>query len=131
MRIPNLCRFSVPLVCLVFQPGLTFGQSKWDGVVADTSSPRATLRSVMEASNAVDEIVKSQAFVDRANPEFKPVALRIIDCMDTSALPAFAAEQRAIQVAVSIKEILDREELPPWDEIPDLEAIEAPGGLDK
>jgi len=54
-----------------------------------------------------------------------------LDCLDSSELPAFARESSASEVAVCLKEILDRIELPPWEEIPDTLAIEAAGGPDK
>lgn len=131
MRIPNPRHLLALLVCIALLSSPALAESEWDAAVADTSSPRATLRSFIDACNAIDSIVKSQAFVDRSNPRFQPIAQQVIDCIDTSKLPAFAAEQRALEVAVSIKEILDRQELPTWDEIPDLEAIDTPGGLDE
>ena len=60
-----------------------------------------------------------------------PVAHRILDCIDTEELPSFAAQDRAVEVAICIKEILDRHDLPDWDEIPDVPAIEARGGFEK
>ncbi len=42
-----------------------------------------------------------------------------------SELPAFAREERAGEVAACLKEILDRVELPAWDQIPDTTEIES------
>ena len=47
-----------------------------------------------------------------------------------SELPEFAREARAGEVAACLKEILDRVELPAWEEIPDTTEIEAAGGLE-
>ncbi|QDT59979.1 hypothetical protein SV7mr_24930 [Stieleria bergensis] len=105
MRIPNPRHLLALLVCIALLSSPALAESEWDAAVADTSSPRATLRSFIDACNAIDRIVKSQAFVDRSNPRFQPIAQRVIDCIDTSKLPAFAAEQRALEVAVSIKKI--------------------------
>lgn len=118
------------VVCFALHPAFAVAQTKIDNSAADTSSPRATLRSFIDACNLVDELVKAQSFVDRYDPRNQPVASRVLDCLDISELPAFAADVRAGEVAVCIKEILDRQELPPWEEIPDVAAIEAAGGFE-
>jgi len=70
-------------------------------------------------------------YVDRSAPEFVAVGERVLDCLDTSKLPAFARLERAGEVAACIKEILDRVELPPWEKIPGRQQIEAAGGFEK
>jgi MscS family membrane protein len=54
--------------------------------------------------------------------------MRILDCLDVSELPKYERLEYAAEAAACLKEILDRVELPPYDEIPDTEAIEAAGG---
>ncbi len=98
---------------------------------ADTSSPRATLRSFIDGCNAIYEIIEKERFFDRRKPRHAHLAARILDCLDTSELPAFAREQQSTEVALAIKEILDREELPDWSEIPDTEQIDEAGGVEK
>ena len=98
---------------------------------ADTSSPRATLKSFIDACNEANRIIHADKYFDRTAPEHAAIGTRIIDCLDVSELPAFTREQRAVEAAICLKEILDREELPRWEEIPDIEAIEAAGGLEK
>ena len=56
---------------------------------------------------------------------------RALDCIDDSQLAAFARKEHAGEVAACLKEILDRVELPPWEEIPDVAEIRAAGGLDE
>lgn len=99
--------------------------------IADTSSPRATLRSFIDASNEVYGIIRTEYVFDRTNPAHSAAARRQLDCLDVSNLPAFARDDRAREVAVCLKEILDRVQIPDWDEIPDIEAIEAAGGFEK
>ena len=106
-------------------------QSVGEYKAADTSSPRATLRSFIDACNQTHDLIKNDWFLDRSAPKTAHLGMRMLDCMDLSALPAFAREQRAGEVATCIKEILDREELPPWQEIPDQEMIESKGGFEK
>ena len=98
---------------------------------ADTSSPRDTLRSFINACNRIYGIVRQEKYLDRENPIHSGLANQIHDCLDSSKLPAFAREQWAGEAAVCLKEILDRVDLPPWEEIPDTEQIEAAGGYEK
>jgi MscS family membrane protein len=68
---------------------------------------------------------------DRADPEFRALSLRILDCLDTRELPAFLRDERAAEVSVAIKEILDRIEVPPWEEIPGVAELEAAEGSER
>jgi MscS family membrane protein len=106
-------------------------QKDFEITAADTSSPRDTLRSFIESCNATYEIVEKEKYLDPSRPDHAAVAFRILDCLDTSELPAFSREEQAGEVAVCIKEILDRVEMPAWEEIPDVEEIEAAGGYEK
>jgi len=99
--------------------------------VADTSSPRDTLRSFIEAANESHELIQRTRFVDRNSRESHAIRMRILDTIDASELPAFARSDRASDVAAALKEILDRVELPPWDEIPGARQIQAAGGYEK
>jgi len=100
-------------------------------ISADTSSPRDTLKTFIDACNELYQRIRSQKYFDRGAPAQAALAHRILDCIDVSELPAYARDARACEVAACIKEILDREQLPPWDKIPDMAAIEAAGGLEK
>ena len=117
--------------CLVWEPGLANAQERSKIKAADTSSPRDTLKSFIAACNEFHSLVRNDKFLDRSLPGHAHVAAQVLDCIDMTEIPAFAREHRATEVAVCIKEILDREELPPWEEVPDAAAIEAAGGLEK
>lgn len=125
--------FWLPLaLCLVLGTGAAVAQGTSDIKAADTSSPRDTLRSFIEACNELHEhITSSPGYYDRSNPEHVAIAERVLDCIDDSELPAFARTDGAGEAAVCLKEILDRVELPPWDQIPDLEEIVAAGGREE
>lgn len=98
---------------------------------ADTSSPRATLQSLIDSCNEFHSIVLRDQSFDRDAPEHRALARRAIDCVDQSQLPEFAREHAAAEAATTIKEILDRVELPPFEEIPDAEMIASmENGLD-
>ncbi len=98
---------------------------------ADTSSPRDTLRSFIDTCNELHQIIQSAKYFNRSSSEHRPLSQKILDCIDMRDLPAFARDHRAGEVAVCLKEILDRVELPPYEEIPDTVEIEAAGGLEK
>jgi MscS family membrane protein len=106
-------------------------QERSDLKAADTSSPRDTLKSFIDACNEVHELVKRERYLDRDAPEHAHLIMQIRDCLDVSELPDFAREQSTSEAAVCIKEILDRVKLPPWETIPDLAMIEAKGGFEK
>ena len=94
----------------------------------DTTSPRSTLQGFIDSCNEIYETIQRDRFVRRDNPEQRIVARRILDCMDASELPEYAREYRSAEIATCIKEILDRVEIPPYQEIPDAEEI---GKLDE
>ena len=98
---------------------------------ADTSSPRATLESFIDACNELHAIITSEHYFDRTSPEHYPTAVRILDCLDLSGVAEYERLDVAGEVATCLKEILDRVELPPLEEIPDGDAIEAAGGPEK
>ena len=98
---------------------------------ADTSSPRAMLKSFIDSCNEAFGHIKSTKYYDRSSPEHRALGLRILDCLDVQGLPEYARQLAAGEAAVCLKEILDRVDLPPYDQIPDSEAIEAAGGPDK
>ncbi len=119
------------LGCSALGPGSVGAQEREEIKAADTSSPQATLRSFIDACNEIHRVIHAEKYLDRASPEHAELASRALDCIDMSKLPAFAREERAGEVAICLKEILDRVELPLWDEIPDTAAIEKAGGFEK
>ena len=84
---------------------------------ADTSSPRDTLRSYMEAW---DDLYKQT----HEEGEFAALAVRrIISCLDLSDVAPALRRGVSAESAVCLKEILDRIELPSWEEIPDIDQL--------
>ncbi len=92
---------------------------------ADTSSPRTTLTTFIDACNEFNQLRLSERYLDRDSPRFRPVVRRILDCLDVSQLPAYARIDQAGEAAVCLKEVLDRVELPPLAEIPGSEEVAA------
>ena len=114
----NLMSFLVPVLWLVLGSGLAEAEEHNEIQAVDTSSPRDTLRSFIEASNEINELIRRERVLNRRSPKYARYAARVIDCIDISEIPAFAREHRAAEVAVYIKEILDRHNLPDWEEHP-------------
>lgn len=98
---------------------------------ADTSSPRTTLKSFINACNSLSRMIKSRGFFDQKDPEQRALAERILDCLDTSQLPAFAELEKSGEAATCLKEILDRVEIPAYEEIPGPEDINEQDGREK
>jgi MscS family membrane protein len=108
------------ILCLALRPAIAEAQTAaFDIKAADTSSPRDTLRSFIDACNELDALIKSRKYFDRRDPQFISVVERVLDCIDDSEIPAFSRYVRAGEVAICLKEILDRVALPDWEEIPD------------
>ncbi len=96
---------------------------------ADTSSPRGTLKSFFDNfKRSWGEYYKYRRVedIDRASQT------RAIRTLDTSKLPPTQARRLAAEASVLLYEVLEKVELPPWEEIPDVEAMNAlPAGEPK
>lgn len=92
---------------------------------SDTASPRATLRSFIEACNEFYDLAETAQTVEEFNAQVLPAAERIRDCLDLSALPAELRDKVGIESAVYLKEVLDRIDLPDDDAIPGTDDVEA------
>ena len=87
---------------------------------ADTSSPRETLRSLRENFERTwRDFYRLHDFrtINRA------AATRAKRTLDTSKLPPAQASRLAGEALILIYEVLDKVELPPWEEIPDAAAM--------
>ncbi len=87
---------------------------------ADTSSPRATLKSFrdnFERAFRTFYEIRSRDAIDQA------AALRNGRTLDISKLPPAQARRMAKEAALLINEVLDKIELPPYEEIPDAAAM--------
>ncbi|MEM7145595.1 MAG: mechanosensitive ion channel family protein [Verrucomicrobiota bacterium] len=94
---------------------------------ADTSSPRATLNSFIDACNEIYELIQLEEAGDikRDEVEHHRLADKIFHCMDLTQEAGFLKKYAAGEAAVSLKEVLDRIPLPPQNEIPGLDEVTA------
>ncbi len=80
----------------------------------DTSSPSATLRSFV--TNLEQAFRNAAEGSDRSS---KPPLDRAVRCLDLSKTPPELRGDVGVESALLLKEVLDRVEVPPFDEIPD------------
>ena len=92
---------------------------------ADTSSPRATLQSFVTTVDAIYADLRQR----RPAPELRELSrrriARVASCLDLSRRAPSLVDSKRQQVAVNLKEVLDRIKLPPAAEIPDAAAVAA------
>jgi MscS family membrane protein len=93
---------------------------------ADTSSPRATLKTFRENHERAYRDLYRLRDHKLIN---KPAQARAIRTLDSSKLPPVQARRLAAERIILINEVLDKVQLPPYDEIPDAAAmLELPAG---
>jgi small-conductance mechanosensitive channel len=80
-----------------------------------TDSPRATIESFLSSlTEAADIAAAGRPSADTLEP-----LSRARRCLNLSALPPELAKDQGIEAALMLKEVLDRIELPAFDQIPD------------
>jgi len=102
----------------------------------DTSSPRATLQSFLEFMNngyakgagIVDlYLTSSRLYLSKEDVTTIKSSLRYQEsaqrALDLSELPPAMASESARRLAIQLKEVLDRIDLPPIESIPDAQAM--------
>lgn len=98
---------------------------------ADTSSPQATLASFIENCDAAYALLKTEGRAsddETALAEIQQILRNIMRCMDLGSLAEFRRGNAGKEAAVMLKEVLDRIELPPAEQIPDLKAMTGTDG---
>lgn len=99
-------------------------------LTADTSSPRGTLTLFLDRTNQIYEIIRSEEYVDRDDPEYLPLVTEVFRCLDLSEIPEYSRDYYASEVAVCLKEVLDRVTLPSIEEVPGPENLQANEGAE-
>lgn len=90
---------------------------------ADTSSPRATLRSFIDACDELLRRFGQEGRSFRSEAERRALASRALRCLDLSEVPESVRTHVGQEGVVYLKEVLDRIELPPEDAWPDAEHV--------
>jgi MscS family membrane protein len=93
----------------------------------DTSSPRATLKSfqtiIRKAVPIVGKVIEL-GFSREVERELWDLRIQAIRCLDLSQIPKRLKKDVGREAVVLLAEILSRIELPPYQEIPDSDALE-------
>ena len=84
----------------------------------DRSSPRATLTTFL------DSIDQAWALYRAGDPDFGEPFRDARECLDLSEVPPMVSREVSAETALVLKEVLDRIDLPPMDEVPDEAAAE-------
>jgi len=117
------CSFVSNLILVAF---VSISVAEEENVLApaDTTSPRATLKSFIDACNYAGALIRKEHYINRSNANQHPALGKILDCLDLSELSDFERLDAGTEAAICIKEVIDRVDIPPEGEIPGLEEIE-------
>jgi MscS family membrane protein len=118
-------RFALRVLLLLLALGVAPHASASEEIIsplepADTSSPRATLKSFRENyDRAMRDYYEFRLrdLVDRA------ARVRALRTLDSSKLPPAQARRLAGEAMILLYEVLDKVELPPYEEVPDAAAM--------
>ena len=89
----------------------------------ELDSPRATLQSFIKYANEAISLW----FDEKSGEAINRVLRRAMLCLDLSEVPIATREKTGTEKVLLLKEILDRVEVPPFEEIPDANTVERSG----
>ncbi len=113
MKIYIISILAVMLVCLSGE-NILADQSLYPLEPADRSSPRATLQTFLDDMNKAVEEYKAYHGGEASN-----FARRAAQCLNLESKPPAIRDTLGFESVIYLKEILDRIDIPPVDEIPD------------
>ncbi len=124
MPIARQIFFAVSLVValVVSRPGLG-DEPDTPLKPADRSSPRATLLTFVESLDEFYATFHSEPLEPEDRAALRRLGANAVGCLDLSKIAPSLIESEGREVAVHLKEVLDRVPLPAWAEIPDAEAV--------
>ena len=126
---PRMAKTLIVIVLLLkaflFSPVYATTLSEYPLEPADTTSPRATLKTFIDNTNAAYHMYVEEGYSFENRVRLDAVTTRAMRCLDLSKLPPTRAFSRGREAAALIKEIMDRLTLPPYSSIPDFEEMKA------
>ncbi len=129
VRFSRLCALALVFSWMTFP---VFGNDPNHPLLpADISSPRATLNSFLKNCETAYALLKTKgrAKADaQMQIEIRKAIRNIEHCLEVGEVAGFRRDHSAKEAAVALKEVFDRIEIPPENEIPDLEAVMNTGG---
>lgn len=119
--------FLILLVVCINTPNLTASE-RYPLEAPETTSPRTTLRSfqtiTQDAKPIVDKI-RTSGFSGKITRNLRDLGLQAMRCLDLSQVPKRLQDDVGPESVVLLAEILARIELPPYQAIPDADAMES------
>ena len=115
---------SLIFITLILCPPLLCANTKHPLAAADTISPRNTLRYFIDEMTDLDNISNATGYESRIAEE---AFSEVVRCLDLSKTPPNQVGDVGRETVILLKEIFDRIELPPYDQIPDAEALQKEG----
>ncbi len=89
----------------------------------DTSSPRGTFESFIDVINDAAAEYQWEGITKGNYEGFNGLIRQAVRCLDLSETDPVTAEDFGLETVAYLKEVLDRIELPPLEQIPDKEAM--------
>ncbi|MEM0967311.1 MAG: mechanosensitive ion channel family protein [Verrucomicrobiota bacterium] len=93
---------------------------------ADTSSPRGTLESFLLGTEILADALKDRREGKKSNIDIGWEVEKTLDTLDVSEIPKVILRQTSREKALKLREILDRVQLPPLEEVPGADDLELP-----
>jgi len=117
----------LPMLLLLFLASIPTGYAQELDYIsplepADTSSPRATLKTMREEYERAWRDFYRLNDIDLVD---KAAAARVIRTLDTRKLPPAQRRRIAAEAGILLNQVLDKVELPPSETIPDAQAMRA------
>lgn len=91
----------------------------------DTSSPRATLKTFIDNVNEAYRLYRVEGLTYENQALFRNLLPYILSTLDLSQIPPTQLRSTGQTAAAQLKEVLDRIEVPAYEEIPDAAAMKA------
>jgi MscS family membrane protein len=89
----------------------------------DVSSPRATLKTFVDNVNEIYRIYRVEGLTYENQVRFQNLSPYILGTLDLSQVPPTQLRSTGTSAGALLKEVLDRIEVPPYEDIPDAEAM--------
>jgi MscS family membrane protein len=126
-----MCRLAAALL-LSLAATIAWSQSQLHPLKPpDRSSPRAALKTFLDSTDAVAAFVAQEYLPSPSRAKFnriRELSAIAVDGLDLSALPPAARLKGSTAAALSLYEVLNRIELPPFEQIPDVGQLAVPAG---
>ena len=126
----NIFLYFLILLVLFLNTSDLAASVKYPLEAADTSSPRATLKSFQNITRNVMPImgkVRTSGFTREITQELQDFRIQAMRCLDLSQVPEGMRRHIGPESIVLLAEVLSRIELPPYLAIPDVDALESKG----